>query len=728
MSANLYNDTTGVFTGAPANNLPKDLPKFLGRESELLQVKRLLGQKRLVILSGVDGVGKTRLAIQAADELAGQFRDGVFLISFDSVVLPEFVLDSLALKLGIQLDSRSEPAEQFLTALSSKNLLLVLDGFENIPQYAPLLSEIKTRAPLVRIIVTTSRQLELPDEAVLDLHGLSTPVRGDVNAEEAPAIQLFLDHARLYPDFELDLDAIGHICRLVDGMPLAIELAASWASVLSCEQIAQRIEQSLSLHPPEGISGELQSMLAIFDSVWNLLAENEKRLLLGLSVFKGGFSHEAATRITGASFFFLDQLLNKRILRRIRLQRYTLHASFSAFLQGKLEDNPVLATDIEIRHGSFFLGLLRDSEYVLEHSVAGPLLQEMLDDIDNLRLAWKRTVAAGNLRLIQSALAAWVIILESRGWTREAINALESLSIRLSESSEDMPETLLSSIQVKSALGKLHYKLGDYQAGIWELESALQRLEGKDYPDEQSELYRSLGDHYRASGVFDRSREMYRHALVSAERTGDLLLIYHSINSLAEQAYLEADYQGAISTTEHALEIAQQLGDKARIAQSQANLGRLYFKLKDYERSGTLLADALAVAPDVKGQELKCFILKEWGKTLAASQEFRDAFQAFGQGLRLLKDNYSAPTAVEMLTEIAELLNSTNHKSLALSLVNLLANHSAANAETNGRAVLLQQTLTSENIEPENRGWSVEQLPRVIVDLIPVMDEKAAGK
>lgn len=728
MSINLYDEATGVFTGAPASNLPRDLPRFLGRESELLQIKRLLSQKRLVILFGVDGVGKTRLAIQVAEELADQFRDGVFLISFDSVVLPDFVLDSLALKLGLHLDPRSDPAEQFLAAISDKNLLLVLDGFENIPQYAPLLSEIKTRAPLARIIVTTSTQLDLPTEATLDLHGLSTPVRGEVNPEESPAIQLFIEHARVYPDLELDLDAIGHICRLVDGMPLAIELAASWFSILSWEQIAQRIEQSLTLHPPEGISGELQSMLAIFDSVWNLLAENEKRLLLGLSAFKGSFSHQAATKITGASFFFLDGLLNKRIIRRTKLQRYTLHAAFSSFLQEKLQDNPVLATDIEIRHGSFFLGLLRDSEYMLQHSASGPLLEEIFADIDNIRLAWKRTVAAGNLRLIQSALTAWIIVLEGRGWTREAINALEALSIRLSESSADMPEVILSTVQVKSALGKLHYKLGDYQAGIWELESALQRLEGRDFPEEQSELYRALGDHYRASGVFDRSREMYRHALVFAEKTGDLLLIYHSINSLAEQAYLEADYQGAISTTEHALEIARQLGDKVRISESQANLGRLYFKLKDYERAGTLLTEALAIAPDSKGQVLKSSILTLLGKTLTASREFRDASQAFAQGLRLLKDNNFASMSMEILVDIAELLKDTNQKPLALSLVNLLVNLGAADAETSGRAALLQQALISENIEPENRNWHADQPQRVIVDLIPVLEEKAAGK
>ena len=728
MSSNVYDDTTGVFNGLPPNNLPRGLPKVLGRESELLQIKRLLSQKRLVILSGVDGVGKTCLAREGAVELAGQFQHGVFFVPFESIVLPEFVPNILGTTLGIELDPRFDPTEQFLTALSSKSLLLILDGFGHIPQYVPLLKEIKERAPSVRMIITTSKPLDLANEAVLELHGLAVPGRTDSDAETSPSVQLFLQNARVHPDLEPDLEAIGHICRLLDGMPLAIEMAASWSSILSSEQIVQRIEQSLALHPPERISGELQSMLATFDAVWNLLSENEKRMLQGLSVFKGSFSYQAATRITSASFFFIDELLSKRILQRTDLQRYALHAAFANFLQEKLQDNPVLATDIEIRHGSFFLGLLRDSEYSLQHSSSGAVLEEILSDVDNMRLAWKRTVAAGNLRLTQSALGAWIIILESRGWLREAIQALQSLGTRLSESRDDMPEATLSYLQVKKSLAQLHYQLEEYETGIAELQSALQRLEGKDFPDEESEVYRSLGDHYRATGRFENSREMYRHALVSAEKTGDLLLIYESIDSLGEQAYLEADYPTAISTTEHGLEIARQLQDKTRIAESQANLGKLYFTLSDYQRAKDALTDAQTIAPDAKGQFLKVSILGLLGKTLTASKEYGQAYQAFAKGLRSLKENYAASLAVEMLVDIAELLNTPNEKALALTVVNLVKDHPAARNEVREKAAHLQETLTADNVQPEDRDWNANQLQQVIVDLPSILEEKAAGQ
>ncbi|MEW6406206.1 MAG: NACHT domain-containing protein, partial [Chloroflexota bacterium] len=431
MSANLYKDTAGVLTGSPPNNLPRGLPGFIGRESEILHIKRLLSQKRLVVLFGVNGVGKTHLAIRVAEELAGQFPDGVFFVSLDSIVLPEIFVENLAFMLGISLDPRSNSTEQFLAAISSTSLLLILDGFENVLQHAALLREIKARAPSVKILVTTNETLDLPNEAVLDLHGLAMPGRNDTDAENSPSVQLFLQHARVYSEFELDLGAIGHICRLLDGMPLAVELAAAWTSILACDQLGQRIEHTLALHPPDGISGELQSMLATFDAVWNLLAENEKRILMGLSIFKGSFSHQAASKITGASYFFIDELLNKRVIRHIHSQRYMLHPAFANFLQDKLQENPVLATDVEIRHGSFFLGLLRDSEYSLKHSANSPALEEIVADLANVRLAWKRTVAAGNLRLTQSALTAWITVLANHGWLHEAINALESLGARL---------------------------------------------------------------------------------------------------------------------------------------------------------------------------------------------------------------------------------------------------------------------------------------------------------
>jgi predicted ATPase len=599
-----------------------------------------------------------------------------------------------------------------------------LDSFENSLDQTLFLTQLTEQIPSVKIIITSRERLHLENKAVVEIHGLSVPDRDSPDMESYPSVQLFLHHARIFPNFEPDLVSIGHICRLVDGMPLAIELASAWAATLSCDQIASQIEHSLSLHLTDKVSGEYQSMIAIFDLVWDLFSEAEKRTLMGLSAFKGGFSHQAASNIVGASSFFLDSVLNKKLIQHIKLQRYVLHSSLLQYLQEKLQANPVLATDVEIRHGSYYLGFLRDSEIALGHPDSKSLLEDVLSDVDNIRFAWKRTVAAGNLRLVQSALPAWMSIMWNRGWFKDAIDALELLTIRLSEFSSDDPEAALIYVQTKKFLGEFYYLIGDSQSGLRELQNGLQRINENDQPKEESEMYRLLGNHYGASGHNKDSKEMYRHGLVLAEKVGDLSLVYKFINRLAAEEYMEADYQGAIPIAEHALEIARQLEDKGKIVQSLNDLGNLYYAIKEYPRAKELLTETLAYLPDIKSQFLEYTILNTLGRVLTANEEYHYASQIFSQGLNLIKDTNADSWAVEMLVSISELLNGMKEKPTAITLVNLLVDHSMASTDVKIRAVRLYEDLIAEKIQPENRDWSLDQISRIAGDVMLILDQK----
>ena len=315
MSTDFYPSGAVGHFGSPVSSLPQALPIFLGREVEIIKIKRLLDEKHLVVLFGTGGVGKTRLALQVAGELSEQFWDGVFFVPLDSIVSPDTIADAVAKKLGIKINPRLDTLEQFLAKLSSKNILLILDGLDNRLGSPLFLTQLIDRIPSLRIIITSRESLHIENEAVVEIHGLAMPDRDSPDAESYPSVQLFLQHIRIFPDFEPDLVAIGHICRLVDGMPLAIELVSAWASTLSCEQIAHQIEYSLSLYQTDKVSGEYESMIAVFDSIWSFFSETERRTLLGLSVFNGVFSHQAASKIAGASPFFLDSMLNKKLIR-----------------------------------------------------------------------------------------------------------------------------------------------------------------------------------------------------------------------------------------------------------------------------------------------------------------------------------------------------------------------------------------------------------------------------
>jgi predicted ATPase len=724
MPSDFYTNSAGVRLGSHLSSLPQVLPIFLGREVEIIKIKRLLEEKHLVGLFGTGGVGKTRLALHVAGDLRGQFEDGVFFVPLDSIIAPESIVDAIAKKLGVKINPQLDALEQFLAELSSKNILLILDGLEDGFDPPFFLTQLIERIPSLRIIITSRESLHIENEAVVEIHGLPMPDRDSPDAESYPSVQLFLQHARIFPDFEPDLVAIGHICRLVDGMPLAIELASAWASSLTCEQIAHQIEYSLSLYQTDKVSGEYESMIAIYDAGWNLFSETERKTLLGLSVFKGGFSQLAALKIAGASSFFLDSVLNKKLIQHHKSQRYALHPSLLQYLQEKLQANPVLATDVEIRHGSYYLGLLRDSEIALGQPESMSLLEDILADADNIRFAWKLTVAVGNLRLVQSALSAWMSIMWYHGWFKDAIDALELLTIRLAELPHNDPEVVLIYVQTKKSLGEFYYLIGDEQSGLRELQNGLQRINEIDFPNEQSETYRLLGNPNSVIGHNQDSKEMYQLGFVLAEKVGDTDLVYKFTNRLATEAYLEADYTGAISIAEHALEIARQLGDKGKIVQSLNDLGSLYFANQEYPRAKELLTETLPYLPDINNQMLEHTIFNALGRVLTANEEYQDASQIFSRELDLIKDSHADPWTVELLVSISELLNSIEEKSAALTLISLLVDYPLVAIEVNARIISLYDELTSEKIKPDDRDWSLDRLSQIAGDVKLILEQR----
>jgi len=723
MISDLYNGP-GASLGALSTRLFQGLSTCFGREDEVLQIKQFFKEKCLVMLCGVDGVGKTSLALQVAGEMQEQFGDDIFFVPLDFIVAPETIADAIAKKLGIKLNPQLDLLEQFRAELSSKNILLILDGFEKNPAHFLFLSQLNELIPSVKVIVTVREPLNTECESVVEVHGLPLPEKNSPDMESNPAVQLFLQQARLFQNFEADIDSIGHICRLVDGMPFAIVLASAWAATLSCDEIASQIEHSLSLNPPEKDSDEQQSMIAVFDTIWEFFSEVERRTLMGLSVFKGGFSHHAASKIAGASSFYLDSALNKKLLQHVKPQRYALHPSLLHYLQEKLQANPVLATDVEIRHGSYYLGLLRDSEIDLGQPDSESLLEDILDDADNIRYAWKLTVAVGNLRLVQSALSAWMSVMWYFGWFKDAINALELLIIRLSELPRNDPEVVLIYVQTKKLLGEFYYLIGDYQSGLREMQNGLQRINESDHSLEEPEMYRLLGSSYGASGHNKDSKEMYQVGLVLAEKVGDASLVYKFINRLATEAYMESDYKGAIPIAEHALEIARQLQDKVKIVQSLNDLGNLHYAIKEYPCAKQLLTEALSYLPDIKNQVIDHTILNTLGRVLTANREYSSAAQVFVRGLGLIEDMKVSPRVVGILASISELLNGMKEKPLALALVALLVDHPMSTMDVKARVIRLHAALLAEKIQPENREWGLNQISRIVGDLIFILKKE----
>ena len=347
------------------SNFPASLSPMIGRDEELAEIVNLLSTPacRLLTLLGPGGIGKTRLALETAQRMAENptFPNGVYYVALQPLSAPDFMLSTIADSLDFQFYSGVEPQQQVLDYLREKALLLVLDNVEHLLQSVGLLVEILRTAPGVRILATSRERLNLREEWVLELDGLAVPAEAKVEDLEAySAVRLFLEQAQRvsvgFTTTDEQLSAIARICRLVEGMPLALELAASWVRAMSCKQIATEIEHSLDIleTTARNVEPRHRTMRAALDQSWHLLNDAEREVFGKLAVFQGSFSREAAEQIAGATLRILSALVDKSMLRLDSQGRYDLHELLHQYAGEKLAETPEEYDAAQERHCTYY--------------------------------------------------------------------------------------------------------------------------------------------------------------------------------------------------------------------------------------------------------------------------------------------------------------------------------------------------------------------------------------
>ncbi|HRV92825.1 MAG TPA: BTAD domain-containing putative transcriptional regulator [Anaerolineae bacterium] len=354
-----------------ASALPNILVPFVGRGTELQQIARYLASQdcRLITLVGPGGVGKTRLAMRAAADDAPEWIHGAWLASLDDVA-PADLEVTIAGALGLATRHNRLRARLY-DHLREKELLLLLDNFEQLMSRTNLVKSLLDYAPDLKIIVTSREQLGIRGEQVIQVKGLKFPNVNEISAlDEAAlpdwsqtysAIQLFLENARrVSPGFWLgphNLPAVTQICQQVAGLPLAIELASAWVRIFSCDEIATRLEQNLTLlrRRTTDVPGRHASMEAVFEHSWNLLSDEGRDVLRKLAIFRGKFSLEAAETVALASPDHLAMLLDKSLLRRQGSVYFDLHPLLRQYAFAKLAQRPQLSQEMAQQHGAYYL-------------------------------------------------------------------------------------------------------------------------------------------------------------------------------------------------------------------------------------------------------------------------------------------------------------------------------------------------------------------------------------
>ena len=414
------------------HNLPVQTTPFVGREKELAQIAELLAEPacRLLTIVGLGGMGKTHLAIQSALAQIGNFADGVWFVPLasvnDSDRLPSIIADLLKLPNMSGGDTESH----LLRNLKEKSLLLVLDNFEHLLKGVGLITHILAEAKGVKLLVTSRERLRLAEEYLLPLNGLSVPAPGESGKELSnfDSVELFVQQARqLHPSFPLDSSnaaSIAQICRLVDGMPLGIKMAAAWLRVLSLPEIVAEIQQSLGFLTTDlrNIPEQHRSIRRVLDSSWRLLGQEEQQLLVRLALFANGFSRQAAQEIADATLAQLVQLVNSSWLQVGPEGRYSIHELVRQYAQEKLKENQGEFERIRQLHSSYYSASARRLDVQIGK---GSPLAELSADFDNLRLGWEWAIQERKVNEIGGYVAALTLIAGGRGFFQEFLQEFE---------------------------------------------------------------------------------------------------------------------------------------------------------------------------------------------------------------------------------------------------------------------------------------------------------------
>jgi predicted ATPase/transcriptional regulator with XRE-family HTH domain len=599
-------------------NLPTPLDSFIGREKEVARVGRIIRQPgtRLLTLVGPGGTGKTRLALQAAAPLKGEFAAGIWLVELAGLNAPALVIPTIARELGLN-ETANQPVVHALTNfLRGKTLLLLLDNFEHLLPAAPALVKLLEASPGVKALVTSRTLLQVRGEQEFEVPPLTLPdllrLPSLDSLAQGEAVRLFLDRVQtIKPDFQLTNEnamAVAGICQRLDGLPLAIELAAARVRLLTPMTLYARLETRLKLltDGPADLPPRQQTLRNTIAWSYDLLNEQERVLFARLAVFADGFILEAAEAVGNPEgnpaidvLNCLQSLISKSLVRPVEYSRLSATPTeddhfliLETIREYGLEQLAARGEDGSARlsHAHYFLGLAEQAEPQLRGQGQLSWLDRLDLEHNNLRaaLAWSLVNSPlGAARLAASLWWFWILrgyLAEGRGWMAEV----------LSSNKEVLPEPLFSNLL--TGAGSLAHFMTDYEQASALLEESLS-LVGREQ-DRWGDTFRLgiLGVALVYLGHSKAGASLLEKSLVLARKKSAKWNLAFTLYVLAISSYSDADYTKTESLANECYALVLQIGDKWLLQYILLILGHVNFKKDEYAKAIALYADSLALA------------------------------------------------------------------------------------------------------------------------------------
>ena len=638
-------ENLAAVSAAPDNlhNLPGQLTPFIGRREEVSDLQQLLRREdvRLLTLTGPGGTGKTRLSLQVAMGSLDAFTDGVFFIELASISNPKLAVSATALTLGIKETGDTPLIESLKDSLRDKQMLMLFDNFEQVLATAPLISELLTACPKLKALVTSRAALRVQGEREFPVQPLALPRPSDLASPDAlstyASVELFVKRAQaVKPSFALTAEnarAVADLCIRLDGLPLAIELAAARIKLLSPQAMLVRLEHRLKLLTggARDLPDRQQTMRGAIAWGYDLLGEEEKIFFRRLAIFAGGFTLDAAEALLRNKdeqyvdvLDRIEALLDNSLLQQ-RDQadgepRFTMLETIREYGLEQLDVSGE-ASLIGRQHAHYFLALAERAELELSGSNQETWLAQLETEHDNLRVAlhWTKESkqAEIGLRLAGALWRFWLV----RGHLSEGRERLADILTAAEDSS-----STAALAKVLTGAGTLAHNQGDYTAARSWYEQSLTVWEKVNDKAGVADALNNLGWVAWRQSDYVAARALSEKSLALHQELNDKKGVALSLNNLGWVAHFQGDYAEARSFHERNLILRQELGDKRGIAFSLNSLGWAVYKQGDNEQAKTLLMKGIGLLREVGDKQLIAF----------ASTVLSDVVQNQGDRLRAL--------------------------------------------------------------------------------------------
>lgn len=735
----------------PRQHLPLPTTPFVGRTAELKQIDALLQEPtcRLLTLVGPGGIGKTRLALQAAaqavEQMPSRFPDGLFFVAATAMTTLADLIPSIAATLGCHFTGHLPVETQLLTYLRSRRLLLLLDNFEQLVIEAATLTAWLQQAPGLHLLVTSRERLNLYDEWLFPVTGLPLPAQADgVDAADplhAAAVQLFVQRARrVNLGFRLTNEAaqVTAICTLLQGHPLAIELAAGWVHTYSCTEILAEVQRNLDFlaqtvrDRPE----RQHSLRAAFAHSWGLLTPGEAAIYKRLALLRSGFTAECAAVMAQADPGRLARLVDKSLLQRSPDQRYVIHELLRQYAVQQLtpdeETATLLAYSRYLAHQMTVWAEWRESARETQ------ALAALAPEVENLRLAWRwLTQQLARLKIatpspVQEESGQWAEELsslaahlssgltyfflrrsryhESRQWLTALCAALPDLttlprSDRLASACcsihldygdtllylsafsevEELLQPLFPLLRSLDApqhlasalilLGKTYVRMGRYGEAEKALQESLALHQQFAINKTRTALLNALGILYSNQGCFAPAEEYYRACLAIYEAQGYQRGVANLTSNLGSNFARNGHYQAALPLYQQAYTLAQAVGEELMIAILLSNLGSISRALAKYGAAEEYYQESLLRCRAIGERRWIVAGLNGLGLTFLEQEKFTEAHTQYNEALLLAQEIGSKPDLLEALAGLGELAFHHGQLSQAAAILHFVAHH-----------------------------------------------------